>query len=185
MTTESLEKRDLHTEEEVQLVAFRIDKEEYAIPIVKVQEIIKINQITAVPRTKSYIDGIINLRGNVIPVIDLRARFGIERKTDLEQRRIVVVHIKGKISGFIVDSVTEVLRIRKSQIELMPDSISGDVDSSFVEGIGKLNDGKRIIILVNPDAILADQGGGAQEAKNPEVEPIVESAELAIAAKAA
>lgn len=161
MESQGSQNSDSRTEDEIQLVAFRIAREEYALPIVKVQEIIKFNQITSVPHTKPYIDGIINLRGSVIPVIDLRTRFGIERKSDLEQRRIVVVHIKGKTNGFVVDSVTEVLRVRKSQIEATPASLSGDNDASFVEGIGKLNDGKRIIILINPDLILSNDDGAS------------------------
>jgi len=143
------------TSEEMQLVCFKVDHEEYAVSIMKVQEIIRINEITTVPKTREYMKGIINLRGTVVPVVDMRTRFGLHASENQESCRIVVVNIADKITGLIVDSVTEVLRVSKSQIEAPPDSVA-DVDGKFIEGVGKFNDGKRIIVLINVDFLLAE-----------------------------
>jgi len=143
--------------DELQLVCFKVDNEEYAINIMKVQEIIRINEITTVPKTKEYMKGIINLRGTVVPVVDMRCRFNLDQPASLEQARIVVANIQGKTTGLIVDSVTEVLRLPKNQIEATPASVSDSVDGKFLEGVGKLNNGKRIIVLINVDAILTHE----------------------------
>lgn len=147
--------------DELQLVCFKVDNEEYAINIMKVQEIIRINEITAVPKTKEYMKGIINLRGTVVPVVDMRSRFNLQKLVNLEQARIVVAHIEGKTTGLIVDSVTEVLRLAKTQIEPTPSSVSNNVDGKFLEGIGKLENGKRIIVLINVDSILSHEDKAA------------------------
>ncbi|MBF0208763.1 MAG: chemotaxis protein CheW [Oligoflexia bacterium] len=152
---EKMEKVKDNRSDEMQLVCFKVDREEYAINIMKVQEIIRLNEITSVPKTKDYIKGIINLRGTVVPVVDVRTRFELNSLEDKEQCRIVVVNIEGKITGLIVDSVSEVLRVSKSQIETPPASVS-NVDGEFIDGVGKLSNGKRIIILINADRILAD-----------------------------
>ena len=144
------------TNEEMQLVCFKVDHEEYAVSIMKVQEIIRINEITAVPKTKEYMKGIINLRGTVVPVVDMRTRFGLKAPSNQELCRIVVVKISGKTTGLIVDSVTEVLRVSKSQIEPPPTSVA-NLDGQFIEGVGKFNEGKRIIVLINVDCLLSDE----------------------------
>jgi purine-binding chemotaxis protein CheW len=141
---------------EMQLVCFKIDQEEYAVSIMKVQEIIRINEITAVPKTKEYMKGIINLRGTVVPVVDMRTRFGLKTPLDKENCRIMVVDIGGKTTGLIVDSVSEVLRVLKTQIEPPPTSVANR-DGKFIEGVGKLNEGKRIIVLINVDFLLTDE----------------------------
>ncbi|MEO5968929.1 MAG: chemotaxis protein CheW [Bdellovibrionia bacterium] len=142
--------------EEIQLVCFKVDHEEYAINIMKVQEILRISEITSVPKSKNYMKGLINLRGTVVPVVDMHTRFGLKPPQIQEQCRIVVVNINGKATGLIVDSVTEVLRIPKSQIELPPASISS-ADGKFIEGVGKLGDGKRILVLIKVDLLLSDE----------------------------
>ena len=153
---ETMEKTMDKSGEEMQLVCFRIDHEEYAVSIMKVQEIIRINEITAVPKTKDYMKGIINLRGTVVPIVDMRTRFGLTTPQNKEQCRIVVVNISGKTTGLIVDSVSEVLRVAKSQIEPPPASVA-NMDGKFIEGVGKLNEGKRIIVLINVDYLLSDE----------------------------
>jgi purine-binding chemotaxis protein CheW len=142
--------------EEMQLVCFKVDHEEYAVSIMKVQEIIRINEITAVPKTKDYMKGIINLRGTVVSVVDMRTRFGLKTPQSQEQSRIVVVNISGKTTGLIVDSVTEVLRVPKTQIEPPPTSVA-NFDGKFIDGVVKFNEGKRIIILINVDCLLSDE----------------------------
>jgi purine-binding chemotaxis protein CheW len=139
--------------EELQLVCFKVAKEEYAVNIMKVQEIIRVTEITSVPKAKDYMKGIINLRGTVVPVVNMHMRFGFKTPQNQEQCRIVVVNINGKATGLIVDSVTEVLRTLKTQFEPAPSSVSG-IDGKFIEAIGKLNGGKRILILINVDSLL-------------------------------
>jgi len=141
-------------EDERQLVCFRIADEEYGIDIMQVQEIIRIDAITAVPGAPSYVSGIVNLRGNVLPVIDLRRRFGRESCRQSEQSRILVVEMEGKTTGLIVDAVSEVLRVPESSIEPTPPLLSASASGRYITGIGKLEDGNRAIILVNTDAIL-------------------------------
>ena len=143
--------------EERQLVCFRIQKEEFGIDIMLVQEIIRIQGITAVPRAPAFVEGIVNLRGNVLPVLDMRKRFGLEIGERTEQNRIVVVDIKGRTVGIIVDSVSEVLRIPRNQVEALP-QVAG-AREKYIEGIGKLQDGKRIIMLVDVDSLLSTEDG--------------------------
>jgi purine-binding chemotaxis protein CheW len=150
-----MDKETAQSNEEMQLVCFKVDHEEYAVDIMKVQEIIRINEITAVPKTKDYMKGIINLRGTVVPVVDMRTRFGLDTPENQEQCRIVVVNIGGKTTGLIVDSVTEVLRVTKSHIEPPPASVAS-IDGKFIDGVGKFNEGKRIIVLISVDCLLAD-----------------------------
>ena len=145
------------SEDETQLVCFKVAQEEYGIHIMRVQEIIRIEEITSVPKAPAFVEGIVNLRGNVLPVIDMRTRFGLARDERTEQNRIVVVNIQGKTTGIIVDSVSEVLRMVRTHIEPPPTVLSGETDRRFIEGLGKLNNGKRIIMLLNVDAILSDQ----------------------------
>ncbi|RLB88916.1 MAG: hypothetical protein DRH50_14490 [Deltaproteobacteria bacterium] len=142
---------------ERQLVCFRIADEEYGIDIMQVREIIRLDVITEVPGAPSYVSGIVNLRGNILPVIDLRQRFG--RKTDQhsEQNRILVVDIGDKKTGIIVDAVSEVIRIPESNIEPAPQILSDNVSSRYVDGIGKMDGGKRTIILVNTDTLLEQE----------------------------
>ncbi len=151
----------IQNSDELQLVCFKVDNEEYAINIMKVQEIIRINEITAVPKTKDYMKGIINLRGTVVPVVDMRSRFNLTKLEQIEQARIVVANIEGKTTGLIVDSVTEVLRLSRTQIEATPSAVTSNVDGRFFEGIGKLNNGKRIIVLISVDALLSNEDKAA------------------------
>ena len=109
-------------------------------------------QITKVPNTPDFIEGVINLRGRIIPVIDLRVKLGMERKEHSKDTRIVVVEIKSKTIGFIVDEVSEVLRIPKDITEAPPDMIGG-VNSDYIISIGKLED--RLLILLDLEKILS------------------------------
>lgn len=153
----AMEAREL--EDEAQLVCFKIAHEEYGIDIMQVQEIIRIEEISAVPKAPEFVEGIVNLRGNVLPVIDMRARFGLPRGERTDQNRIVVVSICGATTGVIVDSVSEVLRLGKKDIEGPPSVLSSGVDRRFIEGLGKLGGGKRILILLAVNAILSGQEG--------------------------
>lgn len=136
---------------ELQLVTFKIAKEEFAVDILKVQEIIKLVEITRVPKSPCFVEGVINLRGKVIPVIDLRKRFGLDNVERNKDSRIIVIETDGKTVGMLVDSVSEVLRLDAGTIEPSPE-IAGSVDSEYVNGVGKLED--RLIILLSLDKVL-------------------------------
>lgn len=136
----------------IQLVTFHIDQEEFGVDILRVQEIIRTMDITKVPRAPEFVEGVVNLRGKVIPILDLRKRFGMsERKYD-SRTRIIVIELDGVIVGFIVDSVSEVLRIQADTVEEPPAIVSG-IDSEFISGVGKLSD--RLLILIDLDRLMS------------------------------
>lgn len=135
----------------LQLVSFKVGTEEFGIDILKVQEINKMLHITKVPNAPNFVEGVVNLRGRIIPVIDLRKRLSIDEKKHDNKTRIVVVDIKGNIIGFIVDEVNEVLRIPKDIIENPPELVS-KVNNDFITAVAKLED--RIIIMLDLDYLL-------------------------------
>ena len=137
----------------LQFVTFKLAKEYFAVEIVKVQEIIHMQPITKVPNVPDFIEGIINLRGKVIPVVDLRTRFQIQNTEFTEQTRIIVMDLKGQIIGFIVDAVYEVLRIHESTVEAPP-AIFNQI-SEYISGMAKLEN--RLLILLNLDELLTDE----------------------------
>lgn len=143
---------DKHQNEEIlQLVSFEIGNEEFGVDILKVQEINRMMEITKVPNTPNFIEGIINLRGRVIPVIDLRIKLGMAAKEKDKDTRIVIVEIQNRTVGFIVDRVSEVLRIPKSITEAPPSMVSG-IDSEYITSVGKLED--RLLILLDLEKVL-------------------------------
>lgn len=131
---------------EEQLVTFSLGNEEFGVDIMCVQEIIRIPPITRVPKAPSYVEGVINLRGNVIPVVSLHSRFGMERAEETELSRIVVLQVQSKVLGIWVDDVTEVLRLDSKDIEPPPQVAMG-MDAQFICGVGKL--GERLLILLD------------------------------------
>jgi len=147
----SLEKKQYDSEELLQLVSFNIDNEEFGIDILKVEEIIRVISITKIPNAPDFIEGVINLRGKVIPVIDLRTRLNKIRKSHDNNTRVIVVEVSGKTVGFLVDSVKEVLRIPKNITEPPPSMVSG-VNSEYITAIGKLED--RLLILLDLEKVL-------------------------------
>ncbi|WP_243438573.1 chemotaxis protein CheW [Fundidesulfovibrio soli] len=141
----------------LQLVTFNISQEEFGVDILKVQEIIRIMEITKVPRAPEFVEGVINLRGKVIPIIDLRKRFGMASRGHDSQTRIIVIEINQMIVGFVVDSVSEVLRIPASTVEPPPSIMSG-IESEYISGVGKLED--RLLILIDLDKLLSSEEQG-------------------------
>ncbi|KUO61055.1 chemotaxis protein CheW [bacterium BRH_c32] len=135
----------------LQLVSFMIGDEEFGVDILLVQEIIRMLQVTKVPNSPDFVDGVINLRGRIIPVIDFRCKLGIQRKVHDKDTRIVVVEVSGKTVGFIVDAVTEVLRIPADITEAPPELVTG-INSEFIKAVGKLED--RLLILIDIERIL-------------------------------
>lgn len=133
-----------------QLVVFRLGEEHYGLDIATVQEIITWQPVTRVPRAPVFVEGLINLRGNVIPVVDLRKRFDFASADIGRETRIVVVEIENVVVGMVVDGVSEVLRVMAADIE-QSDSITG-VDAEFVRGVARA--GERLIILLDVNGIL-------------------------------
>ncbi|UZP68370.1 chemotaxis protein CheW [Desulfovibrio mangrovi] len=141
-------------DELLQLVTFSIGDEEFGVDILKVQEIIRTMEITKVPRAPEFVEGVINLRGKVIPIIDLRRRFGLTSKAHDKHTRIIVIEINNMIVGFVVDSVSEVLRIPASTVEPPPPVVAG-MESEYISGVGKLQD--RLLILLDLDRLLSNE----------------------------
>ncbi|MCR4434462.1 MAG: chemotaxis protein CheW [Clostridiales bacterium] len=141
--------------DEEQLVTFKIDMEEYGIKIDNVQEINRMTEVTKIPRAPYYIEGIVNLRGNVIPALDLRRLFKLPEKQVTDATRIIIVDFNRKRTGIVVDSVSEVLRFEKTLIEAPPDILSSGVDSDYVESVAKLDGGKRMILILDISKILS------------------------------
>ena len=141
---------------EEQLVTFSLGEEEFGVDIMKVQEIIRIPPITQVPNAPAYVEGVINLRGNIIPVVNLRKRFGMPPGEETDLSRIVVLQFDGKVFGVRVDGVTEVLRLDSDSIEPPPPVALG-MDAHYIRGVGKI--GERLLILLNLDRLM---GGDVQ-----------------------
>ncbi len=136
----------------LQLVSFKLRDEEFAVDILQVQEIIRLQDITNVPNAPAFVEGVINLRGRVIPIIDLRKRFALESAEHSASTRIIVVMIDNVTVGLIVDEVSEVLRIPEDTVEPPPPIVAG-IESDYIKGVGKLED--RLLILLDLGKILS------------------------------
>ena len=136
----------------LQLVSFKVGDEEFGLDILTVQEIIRNQELTRVPKLPAFIRGVINLRGTVIPVIGLRRLLKLEDREEDKQTRIVVVEVGGTVIGFIVDSVSEVLRIPTSTVE--PPPRLAEVENDFVSGVGKLEG--RLLLLLDLDRLICE-----------------------------
>jgi purine-binding chemotaxis protein CheW len=131
----------------VQLVGFVIGDEEYAVPILAIQEIIKPFSWTRVPQVPKYVLGVFNLRGAVIPLIDLRTKFGLSTKNHSDETRFIVMRHGDDVAGFVIDRLTMAIRIKKENIGPAPDTIVGD--DTMIEGVGKQEDKIITILKVN------------------------------------
>jgi len=131
----------------VQLVGFIIGEEEYAVPILSIQEIIKPFTWTRVPQVPPYVLGVFNLRGAVIPLIDLRAKFGLQTKKHNEDTRFIVMRHGDDVAGFVIDRLTMAIRIKKENIGPAPDTVNGD--DTIIDGVGKQADKIITILKVN------------------------------------
>lgn len=137
---------------EIQLVVFRLAKEEYGVDIQQVREIIKVIDITRVPKAPEFIEGVINLRGQITPVMDLRKRLDLPELERGEETRIIIIEIGKNVVGMIVDAVTEVHRLPEKNIDPTP-TISTEVGAEFINGVGKLGD--RLLILLDLKKVLS------------------------------
>ena len=138
-------------DKELQVVGFRIGRETFGLPISIVREIVRVPDITAVPNAPDYIEGVINLRGRIIPVVDLRKRFGEKSFEANKKNRIVVVELESRLVGLIVNSASEVLRISPSEID-EPHNVFREGELNYITGIGKLNG--RLVILLDLNRVL-------------------------------
>lgn len=136
---------------EVQLVVFKLLREEYGISILQVQEIKRMADITRVPHTPDYIKGVINLRGSVLPVIDLKKRLNLPHQEYTDDTRIIIVKIDDISVGMIVDEVSEVMAISQENIE-PPLNVVGSIAANYLSGVGKLEN--RLLILLDMEAII-------------------------------
>ncbi|MBI4715863.1 MAG: chemotaxis protein CheW [Nitrospirae bacterium] len=148
------EAQDQETEFDVdllQLVTFRMDDEEYAVDILKVQEIIKTMEITRVPKAPHFVEGVVNLRGKVIPIVNLRKRLGMPIMEHTQDSRIIVVDVQGKLIGILVDAVSEVLRLSSRSMESAP-SLERKARADYILGVGKFED--RLIVHLDLEKLF-------------------------------
>ncbi|ABB15741.1 chemotaxis protein CheW [Carboxydothermus hydrogenoformans] len=142
---------NLTNKSEAQIVIFTLNQQQYGVDIAQVYEIIRMTDITKIPNTPYFVEGVINLRGKIIPVIDLRKRLGMPEAERDKATRIIVVDVDGITVGMIVDSVMEVFRLNDVEIESTPSMIN-DIDSSFIQGIAIKDE--RMIILLDLNRVL-------------------------------
>lgn len=138
--------------EEIQIIAFNLGEEEYTVPITCVQEIIMPQKTTHIPKSPAFVEGVINLRGKIIPILDGRTRFGIKSASiNKNESRIIVLELETHTVGLIVDSVSEVIHIKASDIE--PTPIETEDENKFIMGIGKVKN--RLLIMLDPSRLLS------------------------------
>ena len=152
--TFTAERRNDREEKEqlMQLVGFSIGNEHFGVDILMVQEIIRAAPITPVPNSPDFVEGVINLRGNIIPVIELRKRLNLYKEGANQDIWILILDIGGKVTGFIVDSVSKVLKILESSIEPPPDLVVAGLESQYIHGVCDIGD--KLLILLNFNRIL-------------------------------
>jgi purine-binding chemotaxis protein CheW len=138
----------------LQYVTFRLDNETYGINVMQIQEVLRYTEIAPVPGAPDYVLGIINLRGNVVTVIDTRKRFGLLESEVSDHTRIVVIEVAGQVVGILVDSVAEVVYLRQSEIETAP-NVGNEESARFIQGV--CNKGGELIILVEFEKMLTDE----------------------------
>lgn len=140
---------------EYQLVVFAIGNEEFGVEIGQVREIVRLVQITYLPKAPEFIEGVVNLRGQVLPVIDLAKRLGISSHPRTEATRIVVIEVENNTVGMIVDSVSEVLRLSSEDVDEVPMLVDTEIPEHYIRGVGKLKD--RLLVLLDLDKILTPE----------------------------
>ena len=150
--------------DEVQMVVFMIRDEEFGVEISQVKEILKLVSITRMPRSPQFIEGVINLRGQIITVVDLAKRFSLETQGQTENSRIMVVEVGESTVGMIVDSVSEVIRLPSANIEKTPALIETSIHERYITGVGKVED--RLLILLDLNEVLTQDEKGLRKARS-------------------
>jgi purine-binding chemotaxis protein CheW len=138
-----------------QLVSFHLDNEEYGVEVLKVREIIRMVNITHMPNTPPYVEGIINLRGKVIPIISMRKRFGLMDMESNNLSRVIIMDIGGELLGFTVDAVSEVIRVSANEIQPAPTVASGGIGQEYIEGV--INHADKLLVLLNLDMMFSNE----------------------------
>jgi purine-binding chemotaxis protein CheW len=139
----------------LQWVTYQLEDETYGINVMQVQEVLRITEITPVPGAPSYVLGIINLRGNVVTVIDTRSRFGLmPKESNDDQSRIIIVEVNGNVIGMLVDSVAEVVYLHQSEIDSVP-MVNNDDSSRFIQGVCSREE--QLLILVDANKFLTEE----------------------------
>ncbi|MBI2355129.1 MAG: purine-binding chemotaxis protein CheW [Deltaproteobacteria bacterium] len=146
-------KADESRGELIQLVSFNLDQEEYGVDVLKVREIIRMPTVTRVPNTPLYVEGVINLRGKVIPIISMRRKFGLLEADNDKQTRIMVMDVDGELMGFIVDAVSEVIRISGSEIQPSPAVVASGIDQECIAGV--INQTERLLVLLDLEKMFS------------------------------
>jgi purine-binding chemotaxis protein CheW len=162
--------REAGKKQELHLVTFRLD-ESYGVPITQVQEIIRVGSVTTVPNSPDYMEGVINLRGRVLPVLNLRKKLRLSHDMATKESRIVVTEVKGKLIGLLVDSVSHVMKVSGDSVEPAPEDVL-DVNTDYITGVCKLP--KELIILLDLERLLKNEktriveedSGGVRIVKN-------------------
>lgn len=139
----------------IQLVSFNLDQEEYGVDVLKVREIIRMPVVTRVPNTPHYVDGVINLRGKVIPIISMRKKFGLIESENDKQTRIMVMDVDGELMGFIVDAVSEVIRISGSEIQPSPAVVASGIEQECIAGV--INQAERLLVLLDLEKMFSQE----------------------------
>lgn len=139
---------------ELQLVVFKLDKEEYGVNIMQVQEISPYQKLTKVPNSPAFVDGIVNLRGDVIPVVSLKKKFNLTETEVTELTRLIVINNGDRRTGFVVDDASEVITISDKDVEEAPAMIVG-ADRKYIQGVGKID--KRILIILDLHKLLTEE----------------------------
>lgn len=134
-----------------QLISFGIGNEDYGVDIQTVKEVIRKKEITRLPKAPVFVKGVINLRGDVIPIIDMRERFGMEQKEYTDMTRVIVAEVEGRSVGMVVDSVSHVIRMEETEIEPPPPCV-GKISEEYIRGVGKV--GEKLIVLLKIENIL-------------------------------
>ena len=137
----------------IQIVGFKLNSEEYALEIENVQEIIKKVKTTRVPRARTYINGVINLRGIVVPIIDLKYRFAMHNQEYDDNQRIIILKVNGISAGIMVDSVSEVIEVEEKLILPNPKQTNSDINSDYLKGVCKVDE-ERLMTLLNIEKVL-------------------------------
>lgn len=142
----------VETARDQQVVVFQLAGQVYGINIARVFEIIRMESLTAIPRAPEFVEGVINLRGQIIPVIDLRKRFSLPKTENTRSTRIIIVEMNEMRVGIVVDAVLEVLQLSADSIKAPPSAVAGGVDSGFLQGIALVNE--RLVVVLALDSIL-------------------------------
>lgn len=146
---------NIRSSDESQLVVFKIANEEFGVNIHQVREIVRLVPITPIPRSPDFIEGVVNLRGQILAVIDLAKRLDLPPRARTEGTRIIVVEFEEKTVGMIVDEVTEVLRLANNQIDHTPEIIDTEIQQKYITGVGKLED--KLLILIDLKSVLSTE----------------------------